>query len=139
MTPDDIRLVQESWHKIEPIQEVAAELFYRRLFELDPPLRLVCGDDMQDRRRRFSQVVGATVGGLARVDMLLPAVREFGLRHPLPGEVDEHHAHVATALLWTLEKALRREFTFEVKVAWIKAYGMLSQTIRGTARAAHAA
>jgi hemoglobin-like flavoprotein len=130
MTPDDIALVQESWRKIEPVKEIAAELFYTRLFELDPPLRIVCGDDMKDRRKRFTQVVGATVRGLARVDMLLPAVREFGMRHPLPGEIEQHHANVAGALLWMLEKALRKEFTPEVKAAWIKAYGMLSQTIR---------
>ena len=132
MTPDDIAQVQESWRKIEPVKEIAAELFYTRLFELDPPLRMVCGDDMMDRRKRFTQVVSATVRGLARVDMLLPAVREFGMRHPLPGEIEQHHANVASALLWMLEKALRKDFTPEVKAAWIKAYGMLSLTIRQT-------
>jgi hemoglobin-like flavoprotein len=132
MTPDDIALVQESWRKIEPVKEIAAELFYVRLFELDPILRAVCGDDMKDRHKRFTQVVGATVRGLARVDMLLPAVREFGMRHPLPGEIEPHHANVANALLWMLEKALRGDFTPEVKAAWIKGYGMLSQTIRQT-------
>jgi hemoglobin-like flavoprotein len=139
MTPDDIALVQESWRKIEPVREIAAELFYGRLFELDPLMRDVCGDDRKERHRRFSQVVGATVRGLARVDMLLPAVREFGLRHPLPGEIDQHHANVADALLWMLEKALRSDFTPEVKAAWIKGYGMLSQTIRTPGSESHAA
>src|SRR5689334_6622936 len=127
MTSDDIRLVQESWHKLEPVKEIAAELFYARLFELDPPLRNVCDPERKDRHRRFTQVVNATVRGLAKVDMLLPAVREFGIRHPLPGEAEQHHANVATALLWMLDKSLRREFTPEVKGAWIKAYGVLSQ------------
>ena len=139
MTPDDIAQVQESWRKIEPVEDIAAELFYTRLFELDPPLHTLCGDDMKNRRRRFTQVVSATVRGLARVDMLLPAVREFGLRHPLPGEIDKHHANVADALLWMLDKSLRRDFTPEVKAAWIKAYGMLSQTIREPAPESHAA
>jgi len=130
MTPDDIAQVQQSWLKIEPVKEIAAELFYMRLFELDPVLRNVCGDDMKDRQKRFTQVVGATVRGLQRVDMLLPAVREFGMRHPLPGEIEQHHANVASALLWMLEKSLRKDFTPEVKAAWIKAYGVLSQTIR---------
>lgn len=130
MTPEDIRKVQESWHRIDPVKEIAADLFYTRLFELDPQLRSLCGDDAKDRNRRFTQVVSATVRGLARVDMLLPAVREFGFRHPLPGEVDQHHANVASALLWMLEKALRRDFTPDVMAAWIKGYGMLSQALR---------
>jgi hemoglobin-like flavoprotein len=130
MTPDDIAQVQQSWRRIEPVKEIAAELFYTRLFELDPLLRSVCGNDLKDRHKRFTQVVSATVRGLERVDMLLPAVREFGMRHPLPGEIEQHHANVASALLWMLEKALRKDFTPEVKAAWIKAYGVLSQTIR---------
>lgn len=139
MTSDDIRLVQESWHKLEPVKEIVAELFYARLFELDPLLRNVCDDDRKDRHRRFTQVVNATVRGLAKVDMLLPAVREFGIRHPLPGEAEQHHANVATALLWMLDKALRREFTPEVKGAWIKAYGVLSQSVRDATRPPQAA
>jgi hemoglobin-like flavoprotein len=139
MTADDIQLVQESWRKVEPVKEIAAALFYTRLFELDPPLRSVCGDDLKASYQRFTQVICATVRGLARVDMLLPAVREFGIRHPLPGEAEQHHANVAAALLWMLDKALRRDFTPEVKAAWIKAYGVLSQTVREANRAPQAA
>ena len=139
MTPDDIRIVQESWRAVEPVEDIAADLFYARLFEIDPSLRELCGDDQKEQRRRFTQVVGATVRGFTRVDMLLPAVREFGLRHPLPGEVERHHANVADALLWMLEKALRGDFTLEVKAAWIKAYGMLSLAIRESTLATHAA
>jgi hemoglobin-like flavoprotein len=130
MTSEDIALVQESWRKIEPVKEIAAELFYSKLFELDPPLRAVFGDDLKDRHKRFTQILGATVRGLDRVDVLLPAVRELGIRHPLFGAVDVHHASVASALLWTLEKGLRKDFTPDVKSAWIKTYGVLSQTMR---------
>jgi hemoglobin-like flavoprotein len=139
MTPDDIKLIQDSWRKVEPVKEIAAELFYTRLFELDPPLRAICGDDLKARRTRFTQVLGATVRGLARFDMLLPAVREFGMRHPLPGDNEQHHANVATALLWMLEKALRRDFTAEVKSAWIKVYGVLSLSVRDAGRTPQAA
>jgi hemoglobin-like flavoprotein len=139
MTSEDIALVQESWRKIEPVKEIAAELFYSKLFELDPPLRAVFGDDLKDRHRRFTQILGATVRGLDRVDVLLPAVRELGIRHPLFGAIDEHHASVASALFWTLEKGLRKDFTHEVKSAWIKTYGVLSQTMREAARAPQAA
>jgi hemoglobin-like flavoprotein len=138
MTSDDIKWIQESWRRIEPVKGIAAELFFNRLFELDPLLRSACGDDLKARYEGFTRVLGATVRGLTRLEMLLPAVREFGIRHPLSGAVEEHHANIASALLWMLEKALRRDFTPEVKSAWIKAYGMLSQTVRETAPA-HAA
>ena len=36
MTPDQKHLVRESWKQVVPTAEAAAELFYRRLFEIDP-------------------------------------------------------------------------------------------------------
>jgi 3-methyladenine DNA glycosylase/8-oxoguanine DNA glycosylase len=39
LSADQIRLIQESWQRILPIKEQAAELFYARLFELDPSVK----------------------------------------------------------------------------------------------------
>jgi nitric oxide dioxygenase len=130
MTKDDIAQVQESWRTIEPVKRIAAELFYVKLFELDPALSTVFSDDPQLRSQKFLQLMDATVNGLDRLDVLLPVIRELGVRHPLFGENDAHHGTVATALLWTLEKSLRNDFTPQVKTAWIKTYGVLSQTLR---------
>ena len=35
MTPQEIRLCQESWSRVVPIAEDAAGLFYKNLFEVD--------------------------------------------------------------------------------------------------------
>ena len=45
MTPKQIVLVQESF-KVLPAADVAAALFYGRLFELDPSLRDMFHGDM---------------------------------------------------------------------------------------------
>ena len=59
MTPEDIKIVQESWRKVDPVKEIAAELFYTRLFELDPLLRAFCGDDVKSRQTRFTLILRA--------------------------------------------------------------------------------
>jgi hypothetical protein len=38
MTPEHKQIVQNTWEQIAPIADTAAELFYGRLFELDPML-----------------------------------------------------------------------------------------------------
>jgi hemoglobin-like flavoprotein len=139
MTEEDVHLVQQSWEKIEFVKEVAAELFFARLFELDPPLRSSFPPEARERQQKFGQFVGATVRGLNRLDALRPVVRELGIRHPVFGDDDLHHSNLASALLWALEKSLRREFTPQVKSAWIKTYGVLSQTMRDAAAAPRAA
>jgi len=139
MTSNDILLVQVSWRKIEPIQDAAAELFYLKLFELDPTLRELFSEAMDSQGTKLMQMIGAAVRGLDRVDALLPVVRQLGMRHVAYGVRDAHYGTVAVALLWTLEQVLRDEFTPEVKSAWIKTYGVLSQTMREAASATQAA
>jgi hypothetical protein len=39
MTPDQKRLVRETWKQVAPMADAAADLFYRRLFEIDPTTR----------------------------------------------------------------------------------------------------
>ena len=130
MTEEDTRLVQESWGKIEFVQEMVAELFYTRLFELDPAARELFATDSRERQQKFAGFMSATVRALDRAETLLPVVRALGVRHPALAANDRFHADVALALLWTLEKSLRRDFTPPVKSAWIATYGVLSQTLR---------
>ncbi len=39
MTPTQIELIRTSWAAVEPTADVAATLFYERLFEMDPAVR----------------------------------------------------------------------------------------------------
>ena len=130
MTSEDILLVQLSWRKVLSFKEEAAELFYLKLFEIDPALRSLFGDDMEQQGAKLIQMITAAVRGLDRMDALLPVVRELGMRHVAYGVRDDHYGTVGTALLWTLEQVLRADFTPEVKSAWIKTYGVLSQYMR---------
>ena len=136
MTREEIARVQASWHTIEPVKRVAAELFYVKLFELDFTLKLLFSDDLRQREQKFLQLMDATVQGLEYSDMMMSAVRELGIRHPLFGDSDEHHGTVAAALFWTLEKCLRKEFTEQVRTAWTNTFEELSQTMRSVTWAA---
>ena len=139
MTHEDILLVQLSWRKVLPNRNAAADVFYQKLFELDPGLRPLFTPDMEHQGARFTQMITAAVRGLDRLDALLPVVRDLGTRHVAYGVRDDHYGTFGMALLWTLEQALRDDFTPEVKSAWIKTYGVLSQTMREAGLAHQAA
>jgi hemoglobin-like flavoprotein len=129
MTRDDITRVQASWHAIGPVKRITAEIFYVKLFELDSTLKLLFSDDRKQREQKFLQLMDATVKGLTHIDLMLSAVREVGVRHPLFGDSSEHHRTVVAALFWSLEKCLRAEFTSEVRASWTNAFELLSQTL----------
>lgn len=134
MTSAEITLVQDSFRKVAPIADQAASLFYARLFELDPSLRHLFHSDMADQGRKLMQMLGLAVAGLNRLDDLVPAVRQLGLRHAGYRVRDEHYETVGEALLWTLGRGLGAAFTADMQAAWAKAYWTLAETMKAGAR-----
>jgi hemoglobin-like flavoprotein len=135
MTPQQILLVQESWKQVVPIKEKAAELFYGKLFEMDPNVQSLFKGDMVEQGRKLMSMINAAVAGLSRVEAIVPAVQELGKRHAGYGVKDADYDTVGGALLWTLEAGLGPAFTPEVKDAWGTVYGVLAGTMKEAAAA----
>ena len=53
MSPDQTRIVQTTWKQVVPIADTAANLFYDRLFEIDPQ-RARCSRPRPCRNRSAS-------------------------------------------------------------------------------------
>jgi hemoglobin-like flavoprotein len=128
-------LVQTSFAKLIPIADQAAQLFYLRLFEIDPSLKAMFRGDMTEQRKKLMQMLIGAVKGLDHPDRLMPIVQELGRRHVAYGVMDAHYDTVGRALLWTLEKGLGpATFTPETREAWIAVYGLLATTMKEAAR-----
>ena len=128
------QLVHNSFAKIAPIADDAAALFYRRLFQLDPRLKLMFPGDMAGQRKKLMQMITAAVKGLDHLEQLVPVLQDLGRRHAGYGVADAHYDTVGEALLWTLEKALGRAFTPELRQAWTTVYTLLATTMQEAAR-----
>jgi hemoglobin-like flavoprotein len=126
MTPDHVKLVQQSFAKVAPISETAAILFYDRLFEVAPKVKAMFPADMTEQRRKLMATLAAVVNGLANLESVLPAASALAKRHVGYGARAEHYPVVGAALLWTLEKGLGDDWTPEVAEAWTAAYRTLS-------------
>ncbi len=129
MNTHQITLVQDSFAHVAPIADAAADLFYTRLFELDPSLRRMFPNDLTEQKRKLMTTLTVVVNGLTRLEALVPAVQALGRRHAGYGVQPEHYQTVATALLWTLEQGLGEAFTPQTKEAWVAAYTLLAQTM----------
>jgi hemoglobin-like flavoprotein len=126
MTPDQIKLVQDSFAKVGPISDKAAELFYGRLFEIAPQVRTMFPDDMTEQRKKLMATLAIVVQGLNNLDTILPAAGALAKRHVSYGAEAAHYPVVGQALLWTLEQGLGPSWTPDVAAAWTDAYTTLS-------------
>lgn len=141
MTPRQRLLVRETWQIVVPIADSAAQLFYDRLFAIDPTTRpLFRSANLAAQRDKLMRALAAAIAALDRLETLVPALEDLGRRHVRYGVVDRHYESVGAALLWTLERGLGTAWTGDVAAAWAAAYQFIAGTMRraatGAARAA---
>jgi hemoglobin-like flavoprotein len=132
MTPRQIALVQESWKRVLPLGDQAAELLYARLFSLEPSLEKLFKGDLREQGRKLMAMVSAAVSSLTRLDSIVPIVQALGRRHAGYGVEARHYAIVEEALVWTLQQGLGASFTKETEQAWRTAYRVLAATMQQT-------
>jgi len=129
MTPQQVQMVQASWEKCVPIADTAADLFYGKLFELDPSLRPLFPAEMGDQKKKLMQMITAAVRGLSNLDALVPTVQALGKRHKGYKVTAPMYDTVGAALLDTLEKGLGDAWNDELKTAWTLTYGTLAKVM----------
>lgn len=127
MTPNQVEMVQQSFAKVGPNSHKAAALFYARLFETAPEVKPLFRGDLAEQRHKLMATLAFVVGGLAKLDTILPAASTLAKRHVTYGAKPSHYPSVGAALLWTLEQALGPAWTPELAAAWAAAYTTLSE------------
>ncbi|HYR34617.1 MAG TPA: globin domain-containing protein [Burkholderiales bacterium] len=129
MTPEQAHIVQTTWRAVLPVGDTFAELFYGRLFAVDPELRKLFKDDMVEQGRNLTAMLSVAAANIGRPERISVALRNLGRRHVAYGVKREHFRTVEDALLFALEHALIDVFKPEVKAAWQAAYAFLSSTM----------
>jgi hemoglobin-like flavoprotein len=130
MNAQQITLVQDSFSLVAPIADLAADLFYIRLFQLDPSLKSMFKGDIYEQKYKLMSMLTVVVNSLTRPRELLPVVQALGRRHAVYGVEARHYDTVGVALLWTLEQGLGDAFTPEVEAAWVAVYSLLATTMQ---------
>ena len=129
ITPKQKQLVQTSFAKVVPISATAADLFYARLFVLDPTLKPLFKGDMKEQGRKLMRTLAVAVNGLDNLEQIVLTVQDLGRKHVGYGVEPKHYDTVGAALLWTLEQGLGAAFTKETGEAWAAVYALLATTM----------
>lgn len=130
MNPEQIRLLRNSFAVIEPQAHIAALVFYRNLFSLDPALRPLFHSSIELQGRKLMEALAYTIATLEDPEKLIPALEAMGRRHVAYGAQDEHYATVVHAMMLTLEQSLAGAFTPEVRVTWKEALDLVAAVMK---------
>lgn len=127
-------IIQKTFALVAPISEAAAEIFYARLFELDPSLKPLFKGDMKAQGKKLMSMLATAVKGLDKPETIIGAVQDLGQRHVGYGVKDDHYSTVGAALLYTLETGLGDHWSEEAKIAWATIYTDLANTMKAAAK-----
>ncbi|MGV6848464.1 MAG: globin family protein [Marinibacterium sp.] len=134
MDDSSITLIQDSFAKVVPIKDAAAEIFYADLFETAPHVKpYFDGADMAKQGGMLMATLGVVVNGLRNLDMVVPAAEELARRHVGYGVQPQDYDAVGASLIRTLEKGLGDGFTPDTREAWLAAYGLLAGVMKAAA------
>ncbi|HTS03780.1 MAG TPA: globin domain-containing protein [Thermoanaerobaculia bacterium] len=132
-------LVKATFDRLRPIPKGLGLLFYGRLFQLDPSLRPLFSENLENQAAMFATAVNVAVLGLVEDGFVPPSIHALGARHAGYGVTEPFFDTFRDAFLWTLEQPLGALFTPEVRAAWREAYETLAAAMKQSAAAAREA
>jgi hemoglobin-like flavoprotein len=130
MTPQQIQLVRSSFQKVADIPERAGEIFYQRLFELDPNARQLFWGNLQHQGTALFLMLDMIVKSLDIQDKIVPIIFDLGKRHAMYGVRDRDYQPFEQALIDTLSSINGDDFTQDERNAWSAAFVFLANIMR---------
>ena len=130
MTTEQTMLVKNSWKKLRNVKaETIGDLFYTKLFFDHPGLRKVFPSQMNQQNKKLVDMLSYIVLKIDNFQAIKKDIQALAISHEKYGTKPEHYAMVGSALIWTLEKAIGKEWNRDLEEAWIACYSLIAQTM----------
>jgi len=130
MTREQILLVKKTWNIFREIDPVlVGDVFYSKLFFDMPYLEKLFHTPREEQSRKLIEMLSIIVGRLDNLDELTEEIKQLAIRHVQYGVKEPHYKAVGTALLWTLQQGLGKDWDEGVEEAWASCFNILSTTM----------
>jgi hemoglobin-like flavoprotein len=133
MTPNECRLVRQTFPLLREYEISLALLFYGKLFELDPGARKLFHNDLALQSRKLLDMLASVVEFLDNLEPLRARLSELGRKHADYGVRPEQYDTLTTALLWAIAQALGPDFDEATHDAWRHAINSVSIIMKAAA------
>jgi len=130
MTEGQISIVKRTWsifREIDPV--LVGDVFYSKLFFDMPHLKHLFHTSKDEQAKKLVGMLSLIVGRLDNLNELTEEIKQLAIRHVQYGVKEHHYKAVGTALLWTLQQGLGKDWSEEVKEAWASCFHILSSTM----------
>lgn len=126
----DPQLLKDNFALVASHGEDVAAYFYADLFDRDPALRAMFPGNMEKQRQMLLSALSHVVSVVDDASVLVPYLRELGLRHRGYGVTAEHFPAVGASLLATLRHFSGDTWSPAIGKEWAEAYAVVSQVMQ---------
>lgn len=130
-----VRLVRESFARVEPHANEVAEYFYATLFGIAPEIRGLFPLNMEVQRSRLLRALVHVVQMADRPEELIRFLRQLGRDHRKFGVVASQYEAFGMALLAGIKAYSGDAWTDDVERAWAEAYTIMARAMLEAAAA----
>lgn len=81
---------------------------------------------LPEQSKKLLTMLSYVIAKLDKLEDMMSKVSKLAIRHNAYGVKDEHYTAVGSALLWTLEQGLGKEWNEELQSAWTEVYTVLA-------------
>lgn len=130
ITAEQTKLVKNSWKKLRHVNaEIIGDLFYSKLFVDEPRLRKMFSSQMKQQNKKLIDMLSFIVSKIDNFQSVNRDIQALAIRHECYGVKPEHYEMIGTALIWTLEKAVGKDWNINLKQAWIACFNTIAKTM----------
>ncbi len=127
MTPEQVRLILESWAKLGGRADELLVRFYERLFALDPSAHaLFSHTNMAVQRMKFAGMIEAILALREEPRQFVSSAAALGRRHRDYGVTPAQYDSAGVALIAALKDLAGPALTPELKESWVAGYKLVA-------------
>ena len=139
MTPSQFKALKQSYISMQPFVQEFGEVFYTRLFVIDPALRKMFRGDLKAQHAKFMKVVAEIVKlrihsfpvtETENAEAAIPGAYWGGMLHGGFGCTHADFVTMGNALIWALANTPSFSLTEEELGAWRFAYDTLARAMK---------
>ena len=126
LSDEEIDLIRASYFRASHDLQRAGEVFYAKLFEIDPATESLFVTDVDRQASKLMSTLGLVVSQLQNWQALEQMVDDLAMRHLAYGVRAEQYVVVGQALHAMFDELLDRDYCPRTRSAWDHAYRALS-------------
>jgi hemoglobin-like flavoprotein len=129
ISPQDAEIVRKSFMDFAADADRVAVNFYERLFETDPSLKELFGEDIMNQGRKLFDALATVIDNIDNLANMRGMLHDMGARHAGYGVRADMYDTVGACLLGTIEEALGADYTPDTAAAWATVFNVIADTM----------